>query len=76
MYNTHLDFRSFFSGEKCALYMGKYGNLGALCNLVGNQTWNSLKLKHIKCESRESDEELFAYWVDHIENQSVVFILI
>ena len=28
-------------------------NLGALCNMVGNQTWNSLKLKHIKCVSQE-----------------------
>ena len=23
-------------------------NIGALCNMVGKQTWNSLKLKHIK----------------------------
>ena len=25
VYNTHLNFRSFFSGKKCALYTGKYG---------------------------------------------------
>ena len=51
-------------------------NVGALCNLVGNQIWNSLKLKHSKCESQESDEELLAYWVSHLEKQSLVFILI
>ena len=28
-------------------------NIGALCNLVGNETWNRLKLKHMKCESQE-----------------------
>ena len=26
VYSTHLNFRSFFSGKKCALYTGKYGN--------------------------------------------------
>ena len=51
-------------------------NLGALCNLVGNETWNSLKLKHMKCVSQESDEELFAYWVSHFGKQSLVFTLI
>ena len=35
-------------------------NLGALCDMVGNQTWKRLKLKYIKCESQDSDEELFA----------------
>jgi len=28
-------------------------NIGALCNLVGNETRNRLKLKHMKCESQE-----------------------
>ena len=32
MYNTHLNFRSFFSGKKCALYMDKYGKLSAKRN--------------------------------------------
>ena len=26
VYNTHLNFRSCFSGKKCVLYTGKYGN--------------------------------------------------
>ena len=26
VYNTHLNFRSFFSRKKCALYTGKYGS--------------------------------------------------
>ena len=26
VYNTHLNFWSFFSGKKCALYTGKYGS--------------------------------------------------
>ena len=51
-------------------------NLCALCNLVGNETWNSLKLKHMKCGSQQEDEELLAYWVSHIGKQSLVFILI
>ncbi|XP_068758051.1 uncharacterized protein [Montipora capricornis] len=34
---------------------------GATCNLVGQQTWEMLKLKGINCESRKSARELFAY---------------
>ena len=53
-------------------------NSGALCNLIDNQTWNSLKQKHMKCGSQESDWELFAYPLIHItlERPSLVFILI
>ena len=25
VYNTHLNFRTFFGAKKCALYTGKYG---------------------------------------------------
>ena len=32
VYNRHLNFRSFFSGKKCALYTGKYGNFSAKRN--------------------------------------------
>ena len=32
MINTHLNFRSFFSGKKCALYTGKYSKLSAKRN--------------------------------------------
>ena len=32
VYNTYLNFRSFFSGKKCALYTGKYGKLLAKQN--------------------------------------------
>ena len=34
---------------------------GATCNVVGQQTWEMLKLKGINCESRKSARELFAY---------------
>ena len=34
---------------------------GASCNLIDSETWNSLKLKHIECESKKSDKKLFAY---------------
>ena len=34
---------------------------GATCNVMGQQTWEFLKLKGIKCESRKSARELFAY---------------
>ena len=34
---------------------------GATCNVMGQQTWETLKLKGIKCESRKSARELFAY---------------
>ena len=34
---------------------------GATCNVVGQQTWEMLKLKGINCESRMSARELFAY---------------
>lgn len=31
------------------------------CNVMGQQTWGLLKQKGIKCESRKSVKELFAY---------------
>ena len=34
---------------------------GATCNVVGQQTWEMLKLKGINCELRKSARELFAY---------------
>ena len=34
---------------------------GATCNLIGQQTWNMLKKKGIKCESRKTARELYAY---------------
>ena len=34
---------------------------GATCNVMGQQTWDLLKLKGIKCESRKAAKELFAY---------------
>ena len=34
---------------------------GTTCNMVGQQTWEMLKLKGISCESRKSARELFAY---------------
>ena len=34
---------------------------GALCNLIDYGTWNNLKQKHIKCESKASNKKLFAY---------------
>lgn len=34
---------------------------GATCNVMGQQTWDLLKLKGIKCESRKSAKVLFAY---------------
>ena len=34
---------------------------GATCNLMGQQTWCSLKAKGIQCESRNSAMVLFAY---------------
>ncbi|KAL9974552.1 hypothetical protein ACROYT_G011601 [Oculina patagonica] len=34
---------------------------GATCNVMGQQTWDLLKLKEIKCESRKAAKELFAY---------------
>lgn len=34
---------------------------GASCNLIDYGTWNNLKQKHIKCESKVSDKKLFAY---------------
>ena len=36
-------------------------DLGASCNVMGQQTWGLLKQKGIKCESRKSVKELFAY---------------
>ena len=44
-------------------------NVVELCYMVGNQTWNSLKLNAIKCASQETDEELSAYWVSYIGKQ-------
>lgn len=34
---------------------------GASCNLIDSETWNSLKQKHIECESKKSNKKLFAY---------------
>ena len=34
---------------------------GASCNLIDYGTWNNLKQKHIKFESKVSDKKLFAY---------------
>ena len=34
---------------------------GATCNVMGQQTWEMLKLKGINCESRKSAREHFAY---------------
>ena len=34
---------------------------GATCNMMGQQTWEMLKLKGIKCESRKSARQLFSY---------------
>ena len=34
---------------------------GATCNVVGQQTWEMLKLKGTNCESRKSARERFAY---------------
>ena len=34
---------------------------GATCNLIGQQTWNMLKKKGIKCESRKTARELYTY---------------
>ena len=34
---------------------------GASCNLIGCETWNNLKQKHIRSESKVSDKKLFAY---------------
>ena len=34
---------------------------GASCNLIDYETWNSLKQKHVKCESKQADKKLFAY---------------
>lgn len=34
---------------------------GATCNVMGQQTWELSKPKGIKCESRKSARELFAY---------------
>ena len=33
----------------------------ASCNLIDYGTWNSLKQKHIKCESKVTSKKLFAY---------------
>ena len=35
--------------------------MGASCNVMGQQTWELLKQRGIKCESRKSAKELFAY---------------
>ena len=35
VYNTHINFQSFFSGKKCTLYTGKYGILKTACYI-----WN------------------------------------
>ena len=34
---------------------------GASCNVIDYGTWNNLKQRHIKCESKVSDKKLFAY---------------
>ena len=34
---------------------------GATCNVIGQQTWDLLKLNGIECESRKSARVLFAY---------------
>lgn len=34
---------------------------GASCNVIDYGTWNNLKQKHIRCESKVSDKKLFAY---------------
>ena len=34
---------------------------GATCNIVDYNTWNYLKEKRVKCESRRSEKKLFAY---------------
>ena len=34
---------------------------GASCNLIDYKTWNSLKQKQVKCESKQADKKLFAY---------------
>ena len=34
VYNTHLNFRSCFSGKKCVLYTGKYGNVNTALDLI------------------------------------------
>ena len=36
-------------------------DVGASCNVMGQQTWELLKQKGIKCESPKSAKELFAY---------------
>ena len=36
-------------------------NSGASCNLIDYETCNSLKQKHVKCESKQADKKLFAY---------------
>ena len=36
-------------------------NSGAAYNVMGQQTWQMLKVNGIKCESRKSARELFAY---------------
>ena len=35
--------------------------MGASCNVMGQQTWELLKQRRIKCESRKSAKELFGY---------------
>ena len=34
---------------------------GASCNVMGQRTWELLRQKGIKCESRKSARELFVY---------------
>ena len=34
---------------------------GASCNLIDCETWNNMKQKHIRSESKVSDKKLFAY---------------
>ena len=43
VYDTHLNFRSFFSGKKCALYTGKYRTHNTSFFTCKYRGWNKLK---------------------------------
>lgn len=38
---------------------------GASCNVIDEKTWKMCKIKNIKCESRKTNKEIFAYAKDN-----------
>ena len=42
VYNVRLNFQSFFSRKKCALYTGKYGKLSVKQNFFFNKKYSAI----------------------------------